>query len=116
MHLFKIKQAAIELSTTGMDAIAIITLTVIGDISDDLLKKSFYLFEAAPASIAIPGTFFPHLQCRLVTIGQQTYRRCQYWSTVNLSIDTSILAVRSGLTLIVGDTAIIPPVDHRELG
>lgn len=69
VRVFELEEAVIEMSTPGIDATAIVALTIKGDISDALLERSFPLFKASPAGVAIPGTFILHPQCTHETIG-----------------------------------------------
>lgn len=90
MEWFEIKEATVELSTAGIDTTAILDVTVKGQLTDELLEKSWPMFKASPAGIAIPG---------VVTIGP----------TVTVALKAGVNAIKGGVKLTLGGTAHIPP-------
>jgi hypothetical protein len=91
---FQFEEAWIELSTEGISAKAVIGLTLKGDLTDTLLEKSLPIFKVSPAGVAIPG---------VLTIGP----------TVSVSLGAEISAIKGGVTVSCGGTAVIPPSTSR---
>lgn len=91
---FELKEAYVELSTPGIDATAVIDVTVKGDLTDTLLQQSLPIFKASPAGISIPG---------IVTIGP----------TVSIALNAGVSAIKGSVTLTLGGTATIPPSNSR---
>ncbi|CAH0052323.1 unnamed protein product [Clonostachys solani] len=91
---FEIEEAWVELSTPGVNSVAIIDINVQGDFTDKLFEGSITLFKASPAGISIPN---------ILTIGP----------TVGVSLSAGVSAINGNVTLTVGGTSTIPPSTAR---
>jgi len=92
--LLKMEEAWVEVSTEGIEAKAVMGLTLKGDLAGPLASKAIPIFKFSPAGVAIPG---------LLTIGP----------TVGVSLGAEIGAVSGGLALGFGGTATIPASSSR---
>lgn len=91
---FELDEAAVELTTAGINAVAIITAQVTGQLLDKPLEQVFPIFQATPGGFEIPG---------IVTIGP----------TVELNLKAGVSTVKGQLTVTVGGTAAIPASTAR---
>ncbi|CAG9956726.1 unnamed protein product [Clonostachys rosea f. rosea IK726] len=94
VRLFEIEEAWVELSTPGVNSVAIIDINVQGDFTDTLFEGSLTLFKASPAGISIPN---------ILTIGP----------TVGVSLSAGVSAIKGNVTVTVGGTSTIPPSTAR---
>lgn len=91
---FELDEAAVEISTQGIDATVIMDVSIKGELTDELVEKSIDLFKVSPGGISIPG---------IVTIGP----------TVGIALTAGVNAIKGGVTFTVGGTASIPPSTAR---
>ncbi len=94
VKFFKIQEAWVEASTQGINATAIISLALKGDLTDKLASKEVPVFKISPAGISIPG---------VLTIGP----------TVSINLGAEISQIKGGVTISLGGTATIPPSTAR---
>ncbi|KAM7188949.1 hypothetical protein V8F20_010361 [Naviculisporaceae sp. PSN 640] len=92
--LLEMKEAFVEVSTEGIEANAILGLTLKGDLTDTLASKVVPIFKFSPAGVAIPG---------LLTIGP----------AVTVSLGAEIGAISAGIAMGFGGTMKIPPSTSR---
>jgi len=91
---FQMKEAWIEVSTRGIQATAVIGITLKGDLTGKLAEKSVPIFKVSPAGVAIPG---------VLTIGP----------TVSVSLGAEISEIKGGVSVSLGGTTTIPPSTAR---
>ena len=94
MDWFELDEAAIDLSTEGIETTAIIDLSLKGRLTDKIMDKSLTLFKFGPAGLYIPG---------IITIGP----------TVNFDLTAEIYSVKGAVRVTTGGTAIVPPSTAR---
>lgn len=92
--LFELQEAFVEVSTEGIEAKAILGLTLKGDLTDTLASKVVPIFKFSPAGVAIPG---------LLTVGP----------TVGVSLGAEIGSISAGVAMGFGGTMKIPPSTSR---
>lgn len=86
---FDIEEAFVEMRTAGIDATAIVDVTLSGDLTETLLEQSLPLFKASPAGIVIPG---------IISLGP----------TVSVALTAGVSAIKGGIKMTLGGTATIP--------
>ncbi|KAM7183274.1 hypothetical protein V8F33_013690 [Rhypophila sp. PSN 637] len=92
--LLELEEAFVEVSTEGIEAKAVLGLTLKGDLTDTLASKVVPIFKFSPAGIAIPG---------LLTIGP----------AVTVSMGAEIGAISAGIAMGFGGTMKIPASTSR---
>lgn len=86
---FNLEEAFVELRTGGLEAKAVVGLTMAGDLTDTLLSQSLPLFEASPAGIVIPG---------IVSIGP----------VVGVGLSAGISTIKGSVAVTAGGSATVP--------
>ncbi|KAK0627459.1 hypothetical protein B0T14DRAFT_563267 [Immersiella caudata] len=89
MELLQLKEAWIEMSTSGLTAKAVIGLTLTGALTGKLAEKVVPIFKVSPGGVSIPG---------VLTIGP----------TVSASVGVELSEITAAVTISAGGSATIP--------
>lgn len=92
--LLQLEEAFLDVSTEGIEAKAVMGLTLKGDLTDTLASKVIPIFKFSPAGVAIPG---------LLTVGP----------TVSVNLGAEIGPISAGIAMGFGGTMKIPASTSR---